>query len=892
MSVVVLDVYSSTKPTTMKKFLFLCLLGYALQAEAQRNFPLQTSLNKTDLCAINDTTIYVLMRDSGVYVSNGTPNRPVFSNINLNASTFLSMAKQGDTLWVGTSSGLFRVLPNRSTQQFSIGQGNFAADTVLSLATQGSTIYAGTNAGLLVYNGTTWTTYNASNSSLTNNRVTRVKAYGDRLGIVAGGLPFFFQNNAISALTVPNSTAIQLVQPLPNNALLVATASSTFLRSSGGVTFDTIAASSVLDAVMYGDSVLLFSPPRVWVLYADGLGFRNANFGPMTLGGGNAVRIDRTSTNKVYLMTRLSVVILDRLTYVDDSPNSFNRKELDINQVKALYLNGGDMFWDRNGTTNAAYSVPKPTVSNPISRNTMFALSPWFGGMSGGQLYQSAQTYRQSTTGGVVYRSGPLTATGDTLVNNGDYDRLWKVNRRDIEFFKDAWSRGSVQNGSYWPTTDIRDWPGNRPGGGVLAPYFDRNSDGQYRWQDGDYPLIKGDQAIWMVYNDKDTRRTQTAAPMEIEVQCMAYAYICNQLSGIDSVLNYTTFLDYKVVNRSSRTYTNSYITLWADGDLGNGTDDFVGMDVKGNGFYFYNGDDDDQGINGYGINPPAQGIYVLKGPAAPAADGIDNNRNGTIDEAGEDMGLSSFMYFNNDATPIGNPTTSEHFYNYARAIWKDNIPMVYGGSGYPNSSGSTTLPAKFMFPGATDSIGWGLGGTTASPVTAPFQWTETNPGPGAAPNVPADRRGLASMGPITLNTGSSQEFSLALVYSRGNNGAASSRQKLLSQDAPRIRQWYAQGNFPSCLDLTGLSIRDMQQPLLEVNMYPNPSQGRVSFRLQDDAPTRIELFDMQGRKLVTQQFAGETTYHLSVDHLPAGLYMVHVKQEKGMTTLKLLLQP
>lgn len=317
-------------------------------------------------------------------------------------------------------------------------------------------------------------------------------------------------------------------------------------------------------------------------------------------------------------------------------------------------------------------------------------------------------------------------------------------------------------------------------------------------------------------------------------------------------------------------------------------------MDVKGNGYYFYNGDDDDdnQFGGGYGLNPPAQGVYVLKGPTAPSADGIDNNRNGVIDEAGEDLALSSFVYFNNDASPIGNPTTSQDFYNYSRAIWKDNTPMVYGGTGYPASTGSTTLLTKFMFPGATDSTGWGLGGTTASPVIAPFQWSEVDLGPGASPNVPADRRGLASMGPFNFNAGGTESFTVAFIYSRGNSGANSSRLKLINQDAPRIKQWFAQNQFPSCLDLTGLSIGEVQQPRLQVTMYPNPSQGRVSFRMDDDAPTSIELFDMQGRKLQTQHFAGETTYHLNVDQLPAGMYLVHVKQAKGMAMLKLLLQP
>lgn len=875
----------------MKHYLTIVFLLLGVAAQAQRGIPLSPQPIKTDMCAIYDTLIYVLKRDSGLYVSNGSPTRPVQANLAISAGVYYALANQTDTLWVGTSNGLFRVLPGGTVNQFSPAQGNFSADTVFSLAASGNLLYAGTNAGVLVYNGSNWTTYNTANSGLNSNRVTRIKAHGQRLGMIAGGAAHVLANNVVQALAVPSSLPLEFVQPLPNGEILVATTFTTFVRSIAG-TYDSIVATALGDAMVDGTNTLLFATPRLWTLDGSELHFRNIDFVSLLGGRGSVFRASKSINNTYYFMGRFNIVVLSRLSFVDDKPNSFNRRELDINQVKALYLNGGDMFWDRGETNSPRYYVPKPTDTNAVARHSLFAFGPWFGGMHSGQLYQSAQLYRQSSVGGIVFRSGPLTPTGDTVVNNGDYDRLWKINRRDIELFKDAWNRGVVQSGGYWPAKDMREWPGNRPGGGVLAPYFDRNNDGQYRWQDGDYPLIKGDQAVWMVYNDKDMRRTQAAAAMGIEVQCMAYAFTCNQLSGIDSVLNYTTFLDYQIRNRSSRNYTNSFITLWADGDLGNSNDDFVGMDVKGNGYYFFNGDDDDEGLQGYGFNPPAQGIYVLKGPTAPSADGIDNNRNGVIDEAGEDVSISSFVYFNNDGTAIGNPNTSQDFYNYSRAIWKDNNPMVYGGSGYPGSAGSTTLPAKFMFPGATDSTGWGLGGTTSSPVVAPFQWSEVDPGPGASPNAPADRRGLASMGPFNFNAGSTESLTVAFIYSRGNNGAASSRLKLLNQDAPRIKQWFAQGNFPSCLDLTGVSIHERQQPRLQVTMFPNPSKGRVSFRMVDDVPTTIELFDIQGRKLHTQQFAGETTYHMNVDQLPAGMYLVHVKQAKGMAMLKLLLQP
>ena len=63
--------------------------------------------------------------------------------------------------------------------------------------------------------------------------------------------------------------------------------------------------------------------------------------------------------------------------------------------------------------------------------------------------------------------------------------------------------------------------------------------------------------------------------------------------------------------------------------------------------------------------------------------DGLDNDRDGEIDEIGEQIIMSKFVYYNNDWSVTGNPQSGTHIYNYLRGIWKDNIPMTYGGDGH-----------------------------------------------------------------------------------------------------------------------------------------------------------------------------------------------------------------
>jgi hypothetical protein len=67
----------------------------------------------------------------------------------------------------------------------------------------------------------------------------------------------------------------------------------------------------------------------------------------------------------------------------------------------------------------------------------------------------------------------------------------------------------------------------------------------------------------------------------------------------------------YKLINKSSNTYNDFFISLWFDPDLGNARDDLVGCDTLNDIFFSYNdGPDDD-----YGSAPPAFGARLISGP-------------------------------------------------------------------------------------------------------------------------------------------------------------------------------------------------------------------------------------------------------------------------------------
>ncbi|MFK7972236.1 MAG: T9SS type A sorting domain-containing protein [Bacteroidia bacterium] len=435
--------------------------------------------------------------------------------------------------------------------------------------------------------------------------------------------------------------------------------------------------------------------------------------------------------------------------------------QLDVNNIRTLLHNGGDMWWDLVGSPR--YEVPKGS-----NLHSLFAGSLWVGGIDdAGQLRVAAQTYRQS---GVDFWPGPLTdqAAETEEETCTQFDRMFKINKAEIDEFRADFSAvGSSVDLSKYP--NVRDWPTgtkgewlNTDGGQVqatltdgstiyLAPWVEVGGSGNdeftYDPKAGDYPRIRGDQAIWWVINDKGDVHTETGGePIGVEIHMMAFAFTTA------NAVNNMTFYDQIVINRSNQTLTNTFIGQWVDADIGFFRDDYVACDTTlGLGMAF-NGDADDEGNNGYGTNPPAVGIDFFQGPEADPNDEIDNDKDGIVDEPGETIIMSKFVYYNNDFSLTGNPEVANHYYGYLRGFWKDGTPIVdnytNGGSGNGYGPSSAGDPTDYMF--------WG-------DPCANTGWTEQR-----ADNPPADRRFIQSAGPFTLTPGKVNQVITGAVWARG----------------------------------------------------------------------------------------------------------------------------
>lgn len=425
--------------------------------------------------------------------------------------------------------------------------------------------------------------------------------------------------------------------------------------------------------------------------------------------------------------------------------------DLDVNSVRTTILNGGDMWWN---LSNAKYEIPK-VPTGQVAKHSLFAGALWIGGITQGNLRLAAQTYRQS---GNDFFPGPLQTDGSASIaaqRCKDFDKIWKITFKEIDDFRHD-TAGWVNS-----TGVIAEWPGNGGPGEAknLAPFVDIDNDGTYDPFVGDYPSFDQnnpdnipDMMLYILYNDKGNIHSETQGfAIGLELHTQAFGYVTN-----DQV-NYMTFYRTTIINRSNESIDSCIFGQWADPDLGNYSDDYVECDVARNLGICYNGDDNDEGILGYGLNPPSIGINFFEGPRR--ADGSE-------------IGLTKFVYYNNDFSTYGNPSKPEHFWYYLNGKWKDRSSIDYGGNGH--DGGDT---ASYMFPGSTDPAGRA-------------EWTERTAG-----NTPADRRFLQTAGSFTLLPGAVNRVTIGVVWAKATSGGATGSFNLLKQASDKAYKLY-KNNF------------------------------------------------------------------------------------------------
>ena len=772
--------------------------------------------------------------DGSTWTIFNTGNSTIASNI------IYSVTVNGSDIWIGTNAGVSKYNGTTFTN-YTVANSNLSSDTVQSFAfeTNGD-VWMGSANGLCKLSGTTWTIFNTSNSGLLDDNVLSLFRDGQNLwiGTKLGGLHKHY-NGSIANISVM----------MPTSALIYPTAVYSISKGPQGGVACRGALNQIIEILSY----------KVEVYYANTV-TSIGNFLAYENSSGLLWFVNKLGANTPYQ---------DLMSFTNSTYTGFgqggpfggltydNTKNLDINEVNATILNRGDMHWNLN---SGGYEVPKGS-----GVGTVFASAIWIGGLdAGGNLHTSAMTYRQT---GMDYWPGPLDTINfstDTVTAN-KYDKIWKIDRFKIAEFIYYFNNGSVQNGTYAVDPDILSWPAHGTGNNSrnLAPFVDVDGSGIYNpMTGGDYPKIKGDQMLYWIFNDSILHTETGGAPFGFEIHASAYAFTCPTIADSLKTLNYTTYYNYKIINQSTMNYDSLHVGLWQDCDMGQYDDDYVGCMPQYNFGMGYNGDADDNG--GYGLKPPISSQVILDGPPAYPSDGIDNDNDGTTDEPGEKNLMTSFNYYNNDFTPqMGNPVNDSMFYNYCKGKRGDGSPWI----------DCNNIPSTFFYAGDPSDIN-----SCAEPNNL---------------NAPADRRFVTGCGAFKLIAGDTANIDYAIVFSRDTNLAYGTQQyyQMAVDDVRRVRTWYLQNNFPSCLQLN-VGMNEQQGEINSMAIYPNPANTVLTIEyLQQNPNVKYEVVDVTGKLVAVGLLVNFGKNIISVDEFNPGLYLIKITDGDKVISKKFLKQ-
>ena len=773
-----------------------------------------------------------------------------------------SLAFNGANSWIGTIAGLAKYDGTSFTIYDSLNS-QLTSNYISSLFVDGNDLWVGTHDGAFLFDGATWTHFNSANSQLPGDTVYCFERNGnDTIWMGTSNGIAGFQNGTWKVHSnfypgVYRTKVLNLKTDVDENIWAECDYEKCFVLKNDSLfnlehffsfcSFG-LAPGSMVGLNTLGNMVYLKNGIAEINLYSSSYSFY-PNMSIINLfreyGDHQAVaaldQVDRLIYTAIGNPTKFIVVDF-RNALIPVLSNEDCNDFLDANNVNAVIHPNGTLFWDLVGTSQ--YEIPKGSGLHSI-----FADGLWIGGMDAGtNLHVAAQMYRQ---GGVDFWPGPLDTTNATVdsATVSQYDRTWKINRYTVTEFKNEFAAGNVTNFTYPVPDIILNWPASDTGNYSrdLAPYVDVNNDGAYNPYDGDYPDMKGDQMLWFVFNENYLPHGESdGVSLGIEIQCSAYAYRCNFAPDTEQVVNNTTFFHYRIINRSDTDYSQVYMGRYTDVDLGNYLDDFVGCDSSLGIGFVYNGDYNDEGVAGYGINPPMQNVLYLNQP------------------------LINFMYFEGGASPVsGNPAGPDDYYSYMRSRWRNEVHLTYGGNGYGGSDST-----DFMFP--------------SNPYdTSTGAWSEFNSG-----NSANDRFFLTSTGPFSFPAHSEKEFDVAYVWTRDEtqpNGLNSSWAKNV-HDILKIKEWYARDSFP-CSQFVGIAENNVVNATLE--LYPNPAGNVITVFAKSKNPSSFTLTisDVTGREVIIRRILSNHKTHLNLDAFAPGIYFVSIKNKESFVVRKMTKQ-
>jgi len=534
-------------------------------------------------------------------------------------------------------------------------------------------------------------------------------------------------------------------------------------------------------------------------------------------------------------MKHYLIILLFTFTIISAQNSIINKPSELIRQPEALTIESeGLKLWigeEGYSSHNKNGYLPGLFFPKDSDKTLAYADGPVIGYLKDDTTKVQASYYYYGFTGGRIESNGSFSEPDDPRFG------VYKA-KKNWESITD-----SLLKEQYKYVHD--NWPAD-----LGAPFDDVNNDGIYQ-PESESPLIPYDEATFSIAHcgiDSIAETALGSAGEKIEMHTFAYT--------IDPV-NFPNVVIKKIkfINKSPFQLKDVYLGYFADCDIGDYDDDFVGCDSALQLMYGYNGQDVD---SIYGSTPPALGYLLLQGPIVESTSDDFAFFNNSRVYGYKNLDMTSFQYYARGDGTVTDPyfgTVSHGDMHGYDMMYKNLQGLIFTGDPHTNPVTATTT--KFMLNGdPVATSGWYDG------MSLPR----------------GDRRMMLATGKFDMAPNSVQEFVIAIFAEQGANRLESVTK--LKVTATQLHEYYTNSITTGLSE--GGSIQPIQYQLAQ--NYPNPFNPStvIEFSLPEQSNVQLEVFNILGEKVAdlvnAEMNAGVHKVNFDGASLTSGVYVYRLK--------------
>ena len=595
------------------------------------------------------------------------------------------------------------------------------------------------------------------------------------------------------------------------------------------------------------------------------------------------------------------------LVFLFSVVNGFGQfmETLDANNVGAKIPVGGNFFWDYD---RASFICPKSYSpdGNLFGTASLFMSSLWLSAFdAANNLKLAAVTYETRNISnfleerGTDFFDGPISNNYDSEFDSL-YRTVWKVSKSEIEYHQQHYA-----DVGYVMPISIANWRGyGRTDYGesqILAPFQDINGNGIYEPQLGDYPLIRGDQAIFKILNDdRHIHAFSGGQKLGIELKMMFYEYTASD------VVNNTVFLHIEIANKSGGLLNDLKLSNFVDIDLGCGYNDGVGCDSSLNLFFGYNATQNDAVFCALGT------MSYLSTPVGVAVLSLCDDL----------VGFKRYTGYHYQDTlnslPVGYDRTTFRYCNHYNSIQTDSL-LLYSNPLYVDTVNNVLhISSQLLY--YCDTLGFlhlvdtlssiqyrnaqecllsngtpiidNNGSTTCfmfyGDVADSTQWNSYTPMDYLGYGEVTGTYSLGNL-PNESRTAFDMAYFVAIDSTQTTNNFSVTN--LMKHQSQTVKSHFL-SNAP-CHEIMsiaygGSGINDVG---LLLGISPNPSNGVFSLTSDIQQGGVIGVYTITGAKVFTSKVSSLNRTTIDISQQPKGIYIVKVNNSRGVWTQRVVVE-